>query len=100
MLPFLKSKEKSVAGLIIKMRKPDEEPKSEDSSDDSNSDAIESCAQELIRAIHAQDIKGVASALKDAFEVLSSQPEEKEEEENSISPHSYEAQNIKAGEND
>lgn len=76
MLPFMKkNKDASVAGLIIKMRKPDEKAPSdqEEPKDDS---AIHECAAELIRAVHAQDPKGVANALKDAFDILDSQPHE------------------------
>lgn len=91
MLPFLTKKQDGPAssGLIIKTRTPDEAPAEDDSAA-----AIESCASELIRAVHAKDMKAVASALKDAFEILESGPEE---EEKSVEPHSYDAQNILAG---
>ncbi len=94
LLPFLKNKDASVAGLIIKNRTPDEKP--EQDQDDSSA-AIESCAQELIRAVHAKDTKAVSEALKDAFEILESMPHEEGEH---VEPHSYDAQNIKAGEQD
>lgn len=94
MLPFLKNKNQpSVAGLIMKTRAPDESPEQEDSED--SSAAIESCASEIIRAVHAKDPKAVAAALKDAFDILESMPHEEESE--STEPHSYDAQNIKAG---
>lgn len=87
MIPFLsKKKYDGNAGLIIKTREPDESPEQNDSSA-----GIESCADELIRAVHARDSKAVANALKDAFDIL-------ESGEESIEPHSYDAQNIKAGE--
>lgn len=89
MLPFLKNKNAQVAGLIVKTRAPDEKPQSEDQDD--SSAAIESCAQALISAIHARDVKAAADAIKDAFDILSSGPEEE-----STSKHDYDAQNIKA----
>jgi hypothetical protein len=47
--------------------------------------AIHSCAEDLISAIHAHDIKAAAEAMKSAFEILDSAPEH-------IEPHSYDAQ--------
>jgi len=92
MLPFLKKKEGSAnSGLIIKTRTPDESPSEE--SDDSA--AIDSCSSKLIRAVHSRDTKAVSAALKDAFDILGSMPEESESD--SPSPHSYDAQNILAG---
>ena len=104
MLPFLKLKQSPVAGLIMKNRAPDEhESKEEDKDDeqpdesDDSSAAIESCARDLIRAVKADDIKGVAEAIQSAFEILDSEPHVEGEH---ISPHSYEAQNKKAGDQD
>lgn len=86
MLPFLKDKNsKGVAALIIKNRAPDEKP--EESQDD-NSAAIDSCASALIDAVHAKDVKAVAAALQDAFEILESMPHEESEH---VEPHSYDA---------
>ena len=71
-LPWLKQ-DKKVAGLIVEMRKPDgglEETAQEDSEDT----GIESCAQDLIKAVEGKDAKAVAQALKSAFEILDSQP--------------------------
>lgn len=92
MLPWMKSKDKSVSGLMIKMRSPDEKPDSEPK--DEGSDAIEACAKDLIRAVHAQDVKAAADAIKNAFEILSNEPDK----DDSVEPHSYDAQNMKAGE--
>lgn len=94
MLPILKRlKEAPVAGLIVKTRAPDEKP--QDESDD-HSAAIEACARDLITALHAKDVKGVASAICSAFEILDSLPHEEGEHTNA-SPHSYDAQNKLAG---
>lgn len=88
MLPFIKRKEASVAGLIIKNRAPDEKP-AEDQSDDPAA-AIESCAEELIRAVHARDVKAVSAAIKDAFDILESMPHDENEN------NSFASQNEKA----
>jgi hypothetical protein len=88
-LPFLKKRQEGgVAGLIIKRRTPDEKPPGEDD----NAAAIESCASELINAIHNKDIKAAAMALKDAFDILESMPHEEGE-------HTYNEQNQLAAEN-
>lgn len=83
-LPFLAKKNQN-AGVIVQTRKPDEE-KSQNSSE-----GLESCAQDLINAIHSKDPKAVAQAFKDLFELSELEPHEEAD-------HSYDAQNIKAGE--
>lgn len=90
LLPFLKDKQKQVAGLIIKNRKPDEKPQDQQQEPDDSAAAIESCADALINAIHSKDVQAAAQALKDAFDILESEEDEQEE---SASPHSYDAQN-------
>lgn len=87
-MPFLKNKQSSVAGLIIKNRAPDEPVESEDPAA-----AIEACASALVSAIHSKDPKAVAEALKDAFAILDSMPHE---EGPHIENHSYDSQNQKA----
>lgn len=84
LLPFLKNKEKSISGLIIKTRNPDE-PKQEEPQDESVL-AIEACADDLIKAVHAKDVKAAAQAMKDAFDILESLPHEEVE-------HDYDHQN-------
>lgn len=94
MLPFLKKKnEGGVAGIIVKTRPPDE--KSEQDQDDSKVDSIEYCAQDLLKAIESKDIKAIAEALRDVFDILDSQPHEEGEH---IEKHSYDEQNQKAAE--
>lgn len=78
-------------GVIIKQRAPDTKPE-ESKTDDSGIDA---CAEDLIQAIHARDVKAAAEAIKAAFEILDSEPHE---EGSHSEPHSYDAQNAKAGE--
>lgn len=71
-LPFLKHKQQSVAGLIIKRRAPDQP---EDSQDQPSAHAME-CAKSILAAIEAKDEKGLAKALE-MFQ--SGKSEEKEE---------------------
>lgn len=89
-LPFL-TKKPAQTGVIIKERTPDKKP-DDQSPDDSG---IEACAEDLIHAVHAKDVKAVAEAIKAAFEILDAQPHE---EGPHIEPHSYASQNEKAGE--
>ena len=91
MLPILKRlKEGSATGILVKERQPDA-PQNEP-SEDNDSSAIEECASEILRAIKANDHKGLADALQDVFDILESQPHE----EGGHEPHSYDAQNQKA----
>ena len=76
MLPFLKPK--AVAGLIISHRKPDGS-KEESHTEGNENEALEACAEDLIRAIHAKDAKSAAAAFKAAFEVCESYPHEEAE---------------------
>ena len=91
MLPFQKNKTGQVAGIIMKTRSPDEDKEPND-----DSAAIDACAKDLIEAVHSRDTKRVAEAIKSAFEILESMPHE----ESDVSPHTYEAQNIKAARGD
>lgn len=72
MLPFLKYKlEASASAPAESMkREPDEEPEY---------DALESAGQDLIDAIHSKDAKGVAVALRAAFQLADSEPHEEGE---------------------
>lgn len=92
MLPFLKKKEGGNAGLVIKTRVPDEKLQSDSSEE---SDLVKQCAQDLLKAIESKNVQGIADALYDAFSLMDSMPHEEGEH---IEPHSYDAQNIKAGE--
>lgn len=85
-LPFLKAK--PVAGLIISHRKADGGKVEEDSAE--NEDAgITSCAEDLIRAIHAKDAKSVAAAMRAAFQIMESEPHEE-------NPNDFDSMNEKA----
>ncbi len=67
MLPSLKPK--AVAGLIISKRKPDGS-KVEEHTEGNEDQALHSAADDLIRAIHAKDTVGVASALRAARDLM------------------------------
>lgn len=71
MIPFMRNKEASVSGPVdIERRKPDEEPEY---------DALESAAEDLCNAVAAKDYKGVAAALRAAFQLADSEPHEEGE---------------------
>lgn len=92
MNPIFKHLQKPVAGVIVQQMRPsDEKPEADDQSA-----AIEACASELIRAVHAKDTKAVANAMADAFQILDSMPHE--ESNDTPSPHTYDHQNQKAAE--
>lgn len=70
-----------MAGLIIEKRKGDGgQPEME--NEGQGDPGLSACASDLISAIHAKDEAGVASALKAAFELLESQPQEEAEHTN------------------
>lgn len=87
MLPFLKPK--TVAGLIVSTRKKDGSGIEEQHSEGDEGAPIEACAEDLIRAVHAKDAKGVAAAFRAAFEILEMEPHEEAD-------HDYDSQNEKA----
>jgi hypothetical protein len=68
-IPWLKRKD-DIAGSSstpVQMREPD---------DGEEYDSMHAAAQDLIEAIHSKDIKGVAEALRAAFELSDSEPHE------------------------
>lgn len=90
MLPFLKKKQDAgVSGIIIKNRQPDE-TKNESEQDDPQA-GKEACGRAILAAIKMDDAVALCEAIKDLMDLGDSEASE------SISPHSYEAQNIKAG---
>lgn len=73
MLPFLNNKKSSIAGSIIEKRKPDGglaqvEP------EESNDEGLEACAQDILSAVEAKDLKALVSSLKSFFEICDSTP--------------------------
>jgi hypothetical protein len=85
-LPFLKTKNKHQTGLIVQTRASDASQEPEDHGDH----AIEACAQDLINAIHAKDMKGVAAALRAAIEMIKDEPQDESND--------FDSQNQKAAE--
>lgn len=83
-MPFLKKRDKQMtSGLSIKTRTPDKTEENQEHA------GIHACAQDLMTAIHANDVKGVADALKAAFEIADKAPHEEGPHTN---PHSYDDQ--------
>lgn len=89
-LPFLRKKQ--IAGVIYSHRAPDT---ATEGQEDNENAGLEACAQDLIDAIHSQDKRRAAAAMRDAFEILESEPHEEAGE--APSPHTYDAQNERAG---
>lgn len=72
-LPFLKKKEASVSvPSEVQLRE-------SDSEEDSDYDSLEAAAEDLTHAIASKDLKGVAAALRAAFQILDSEPHEEGE---------------------
>lgn len=80
------AKKNAQASVIIADRQPE---KPQEIQQDNN-EYLEICALDLLKAIQDKDIKAMAVALRSLFEEMDSQPHEE-------GPHTYEAQNIKAG---
>lgn len=79
MLPFLKRNQKSMSsGVIVQNRAPDAKPEGQE-PEASDTDAIMDCAKDLITAVHAHDAKGVAEAMKAAFDILETLPHDEVE---------------------
>lgn len=69
MLPFLKPRAKN-SGIATVYRAPDEGKESEGS----DLEGLHAAADDLHKAIQANDIKAIAAALKAAFEILDAAP--------------------------
>ena len=90
MLPILNKKrdEGGIAGTIIKNRQPDEKP---EEKQDSKTDH----AHSALEAIKANDAEAFAEAISQLSKITDEEPHE---EGPHVEPHSYDAQNQKAGE--
>ncbi len=74
-LPWMANKQKQVGGITIEQRKPDGSTETQGTEGNENENSgLQSCAEDLIRAVHAKDPSGVAAAMRSAFEILESQP--------------------------
>ncbi len=93
-LPFLnKKKDAGIASSIIEQQNrgnatPEPEAELEEYT-------LEDCAHDILDAIQDDNARALSFALKEAFRQLESKPHE--EAEHKPSPHTFEAQNIKAG---
>jgi hypothetical protein len=95
MLPFLKLKKSGVSGLIIKNRSSGEQQE-EQPKEENNDLYLEACMQGIINSVRDNDAQMGVKCLRMAFELLDSEPHIEGEH---VNPHSYDAQNQKAGEN-
>lgn len=95
MLPFLKLKKSGVSGLIIKNRSASPETQEEQPKEENNDLYLEACVQGIINAVRDNDAQMGVKCLRMAFELLDSEPHVEGEH---VSPHTYDAQNEKAGE--
>lgn len=66
-------------GAIIDIQRKPDGTQDQEPSDDSDS-GINAAAADLIRAVHAKDEMGVASAIRAAFDILQSEPTEESSE--------------------
>jgi hypothetical protein len=70
LLPFLKKNQEAAgSGPIEAVKRKSDNP-------DEEYDVLESAAEDLCNAVHAKDYKGVAVALRAAFDLLESQPQQ------------------------
>jgi len=99
LLPFMKKKEQSVSSPVVKHRKPDDKSDlsnhEEDENHSSDADAIEACAKYFLYGIETRDVKAIAQAMVDAFDILEQRPHEEVEHEAEYNdePNSMEAMN-------
>lgn len=78
-LPWMKPK--TIAGLIMNVRKPDGSQETTGSTE--NPDAgLQAASADLIRAVMAKDEAGVCAALRAAFTILDAEPHEEAKDEN------------------
>ena len=71
MLPFLQPKKQ--ASVIIARRKSDGSVEAEHEEGE-HVPGVMTAAEDLISAVHARDAKGVADAMKAAFEIMDAEP--------------------------
>lgn len=71
-LPWMKDKNKSMAGIIMDVRKPDETSQEPESNEDS---AMMAAAEDILRAIEMKDAKHLAHAMQAAYDICSNAPE-------------------------
>ena len=94
LLPFLKKQDGASPGITMKTRTPDEKP---DTDEDDPKAGTKAAFRALMSAIRSGNEDAGVEALHDIFAIFDSQPHEEGEH---VEPHSYDAQNQKAGEQD
>lgn len=72
MLPFLIKKQPSIGGTTTTYRPSD----AEDKGKDNDPHGLEACAEDLMKAFHSNDKRGVAEAIKAMFEICDAMPHE------------------------
>lgn len=90
-LPFLAKKQMS--GVIVSQRKKDGAGINEGETEGAGNHAMEAAAEDIIRAITSKDAQHLALALQAAYDICESNEPESEDE---AQPHSYDAQNERA----
>ena len=77
MLPFLK--DKKMSGAILETRRSPDSAKPEKEEPEGDNEALEACAEDILRAIASKDAKHLALALQAAYDICeSSEPKEEE----------------------
>jgi len=75
----MKNKQMKQTGIIMAVRKAEGGFADADEPKESENYGLEHCAKSILAAIDAKDASQLAKALKDAFDVLESQPHEEAE---------------------
>ncbi len=76
---MIHDKENAVAIILGRMSPKKGGKKPDEAREESPDDAMHACAEELLEAIAAKDVAGVAAALKGAFHCADSMPHEEGE---------------------
>lgn len=82
--------EKGAALLILGKLKPKGVKHAEEHAEEHPDDAIHACAEDLLAAIEAKDVSGVAGALKAFFHVSEAAPHEEGPHVSEREEHGYE----------
>ncbi len=85
MLPWMKNKSIKSSG-DVKMARSSDGLQPAEAPEESDTYGLDTCAQDLIDAVHSKDATRVAQVLKDAFDILESQPHSEAEESPEMLP--------------
>jgi len=90
LLPFLNNKRKEGhASSVVAIKDRDLKDSQNEPSGDEGPIAIDSCMEQFLAAIQANDAKAMSDALYDAHEIMHGRGSQEQYKE----PHSYDAQN-------